>query len=120
MSVLQVVGATIAVSATAAIGTATITTATTSVFQIDNRDASVFAYVNVFTTNNATANSFNHPTIAGQTGYSLTIPPSQSRILAGNFNVTGGGQTLYVNYVTSANSATVHITPVSVQRTITL
>jgi hypothetical protein len=120
MSVYQVVGPAQAVSATTAIATATFTTCTTNVFQIENTNATAFAYVNVFTTNNATGNGFNHPLTTGQTGYSLTIPPSQNRILVGNFNVTGGGQTLYVNHVTAVNSATIHITPIGVQRTVTL
>jgi hypothetical protein len=120
MSVYQVVAPAQAVSATVSTGTATFTACTTNVFQIDNTNATAFAYVNAFTTNAAGANGFNHPTIAGQTGKSLTIPPAQSRILVGDFNLTGGGQNVYVNYITAVNSATVHITPISVQRDVTI
>jgi len=115
MSAYQVVAPTQAVSATATTGTATFSLCTTNAFQIDNTNATVFAYVNAFTTNAAGANGFNHPNIAGQTGLSLTVPPSQSRVLVGNFNLTGGGQSVYVNYITAASSATVHITPISNQ-----
>ena len=120
MSVLQVVAAAKAVSATASTGTATFTACSTNVFQVDNTNATVFAYVNAFTTSAPGANGFNHPTTAGQTGKSLVIPPNQSRILVGDFAVTGGGQTVYVNHITAASSATVIITPVSVQPTVTL
>jgi len=120
MSVYQVVAPSQAASATASTGTATFTACTTNVFQIDNRDATVFAYVNAFTTNSPSANGFNHPTIGGQTGYSLTIPPAQSRILVGNFSVTGGGQSVYVNHITASSSATIVITPIAAQRTETL
>ena len=115
MSAYQVVAPAKAVSATTTTGTATFSLCTTNVFQIDNTNATAFAYVNAFTTNNASANGFNHPNIAGQTGLSLTVPPSQSRILVGDFAVTGGGQNVYVNYMTAASSATVHITPISNQ-----
>jgi len=120
MSVYQVVAPSQAASATVSTGTATFTACTTNVFQIDNRDATVFAYVNAFTTNSPSANGFNHPTIAGQQGNSLVIPPSQSRILAGNFAVTGGGQNIYVNHITASSSATIVITPIAAQHTETL
>jgi hypothetical protein len=120
MSVFQVVAPAQSVSATASTGTATFAACTTNVFQIDNTNATVFAYVNAFTTNSASANGFNHPNNAGQTGKSLVIPPNQSRILVGDFAVTGGGQSVFVNHMTAASSATVIITPISVQRNITL
>lgn len=120
MSAYQVVAPAQAVTASTTTGTATFTACPTNVFQIDNTNATAFAYVNVFTTNAAVANGFNHPNVSGQTGYSLTVPPSQSRILVGNFAVTGGGQNLYVNYMTAANTAVVHITPISNQPQATL
>ena len=115
MSAYQVVAPAKAVSATVNTGTATFSLCTTNAFQVDNTNATIFAYVNAFTTNDAPGNGFNHPTVAGQTGLSLTVPPGQSRILVGDFVLTGGGQNVYVNYITNSSSATVHITPISNQ-----
>ena len=121
MSVYQVVAPAAAFTVTTTISTGTFAACPTNVFQVDNTNASVYAYVNVFTTNAAVANGFNHPaTAGGQTGLSLCIPPSQSRILVGDFAVTGGGQNLYVNYVTNSGTGSVIFTPISGQRPETL
>lgn len=111
---LQLQGLTQAVSATTSIGTATFSTCTTNAFVIDNANSTVFAYVNVFTSREG--NSFNHPTTAGQTGASIVVPPQQSRVIVGDFGSSGGGQTVYVNHITAANSATLIISPVTLRQ----
>jgi hypothetical protein len=115
MSVYQVVQATQAVSPTTSTGTATFSLCTTNVFQIDNTHATVYSYVNVFTTNAPGANGFNHAP-----GISLVVPPGQGRLLVGNFAVTGGGQTLYVNHITASGTGSIIITPVSGQRDVSI
>ena len=120
MSTYQVVAPAQLSTATTSTGTSTFSNCTTNVFQIDNTNATIFAYVNVFTTNNPSANGFTNPIAGGRSGTSLIIPPNQGRILVGNFAVTGGGQNVYVNHITNSASAVIAITPIAAQRDVTI
>ena len=107
---LQLRGLSQAASATATTGTATFALCQTNAFQVDNANATVFAYVNAFLSREG--NGFNHSTTAGQTGASIVVPPNQSRVIVGNFQLANS-QTVYVNYITAASSATILISPIT-------
>jgi hypothetical protein len=111
---LQLRGEAQLVTATANTGTATFALCTTNAFQIDNASTTVNAWVNVYL-GTTTPASFHHAQI-GDPAPAVFVPFGQSRVVVGDFQVTGGGQSVIVNTITAANSATVVITPVTLNQ----
>jgi hypothetical protein len=111
---LQLQGEAQLVTATDTTGTATFALCTTNAFQIDNASTTINAWVNVYlgTTTPAT---FHHATL-GDPAASIFVPFGQSRVVVGGFQTNGGGQTVIVNTITAASSATVIITPVTLNQ----
>jgi len=97
-------------TATVNTGTATFALCLTNTFLVQNTTAQA-AWVNVYS-GTTTPASFHHAT-AGSPAAALYVPASGSTVVTGNFNVNGGGQTVIVNSITAASSATLIITPVA-------
>jgi hypothetical protein len=112
---LQLRGEAQLVTATATTGTATFALCTTNAFQIDNASTTVNAWVNVFLGAGTTPANFDHAKL-NDPAPAVFVPFGQSRVVVGNFDVTGGGQTVIVNYITAASSATVIISPVTLNQ----
>jgi hypothetical protein len=103
------------VTATTNTGTATFALCTTNAFLIENVSTTQGVWVNAFLGAGSTPATFHHATI-GNPAASLYVPVSQSKVIVGGFDVTGGGQTVIVNTITAANSSTVVVTPVTLNQ----
>jgi len=111
---LQLRGEAQLVTATANTGTATFALCTTNAFQIDNLSTTVNAWVNVYL-GTTTPASFHHAQF-GDPAPAIIVPFGQSRVVVGDFQTNGGGQSVIVNTITAASSATVVITPVTLNQ----
>lgn len=96
-------------TATVNTGTSTFSSCITNTFLVQNTTAQA-AWVNVYS-GTTTPSSFHHATALAPAA-ALYVPANGSQVVAGNFDVTGGGQTVIVNSITAASSATLIITPV--------
>lgn len=102
------------VVATVNTGTATFALCVTNTFLIDNTTSAQGTWVNVYSGADSTPASFNHAN--GSPANALFVPASGSRLVTGNFGVSGGGQTVIVNSITAVNSCTLIITPVALNQ----
>ena len=111
---LQLQGEAQLVTATDTTGTATFALCTTNAFQIDNVSTTVNAWVNVYL-GTTTPASFHHAQI-GDPAAAIFVPAGQSRVVVGGFQTNGGGLDVIVNTITAASSATMVITPVTLNQ----
>jgi hypothetical protein len=111
----QLQGLTQLVTADVTTGTVTFAACTTNAFLISNVTSTTGAWVNVQNTS-ATSSTFHHAVI-GTPASALYIPASSSLVVAGNFGSSGAPQTVYIKTITAATSATLVISPVTLQRT---
>lgn len=102
-------------TATTNTGTATFALCTTNAFLIDNVSATQGVWANVFLGAGTTPANFDHAKL-NDPAPAIYVPVSQSKVIVGNFDVTGGGQTVIVNHITAATSATVVISPVTLNQ----
>lgn len=110
----QLQGSTQLVTADVTTGTVTFSNCTTNAFQIDNVTGTTGAWVNVQNTS-VTSSTFHHATI-GSPGTALYIPASSGRVIVGNFGSSGSPQTVYIKTITAATSATLVISPVTLDK----
>ena len=111
----QLQGSTQLVTANITTGTVTFSACTTNAFLIDNVTSTTGAWVNVQNTS-VTSSTFHHA-VLGTPATAIYIPASGSRVIAGNFGASGAPQDVYIKTITAATSATLVISPVTLQRT---
>ena len=112
MSIVAVGNTTVltpAAGATANVGN--VSTRTTT-FHVLNANASVYAYVGVFSTY-AQAIAMDHPTVGSDSG-GIPLAPNESMTISGNFGLPSTQSTVFVSAITAAGSTAVFFTPVAV------
>ena len=97
-----------AAGATANVGN--VSTRTTT-FHVLNANASVYAYVGVFSTY-AQAIAMDHPTV-GADATGIPLAPNESMTITGNFGTSANTATVYVSAITAAGTTSVFFTPVA-------
>jgi hypothetical protein len=110
----QLRGDTQLVTATVNTGTATFSLCVTNTFLIQNATAQA-AWANVYLGAGSTPAGFHHA-ILGDPAPAIYIPGNTSQVISGNFDVSGGGQTVIVNHITAASSATLVVSPVTLNQ----
>jgi hypothetical protein len=110
----QLQGATQLVTADVTTGTVTFAACTTNAFLIDNGSATG-AWVNVQNTS-VTSSTFHHA-VLGTPATALYVPGNGNRVVVGDFGSSGAPQDVYIKTITAATSATLVISPVTLQRT---
>ena len=97
-----------AAGATANVGN--VTTRTTT-FHVLNANASVYAYVGVFSTY-AQAIAMDHPQV-GSDATGIPLAPNESMTIAGNFGLPSTQSNVFVSAITATGTTSVFFTPVA-------
>jgi len=83
----------------------------TTTFHVLNANASVYAYVGVFS-NYADAIAMDHPTV-GADATGIPLAPNESMTIAGNFGLPSTEANVYVAAITATGTTIVYATPVA-------
>jgi hypothetical protein len=83
----------------------------TNTFHVLNANASVYAYVGVFS-DYASAIAMDHPAV-GTDGGGFPLAPNESMTVEGNFNLASTSGTVYLSAITATGTTSVFFTPVA-------
>lgn len=111
----QLQGLTQLVTVNLTTGTVTFSGCTTNAFLIQNPTTTTGAWVNVQNTS-ATSSTFHHA-VVGTPASAIYVPASSSVVVAGNFGSSGAPQDVYIKTIAASTTATLVISPVTLQRT---